>query len=125
MFPNLPILKEQTMSTATAPEWTKDRVIESMENNQRFLELAILKIYSYQTADEQESDSTTESNGRGFNAFHAEFGSSLARWIEKGVKDYGKREGETLTVGQAKAARKMMKRYAGQILRAIEEKQNS
>lgn len=60
-------------------------------------------IWEYQTAAEQDSATTTDDNGVGYNGFDADFASRIINW--KG----------TLTTRMAMAARKMLKKYAKQL----------
>lgn len=50
-------------------------------SNDRAVERAIIVLVSRQTTSEVGSGATTESNGRGFSAYHASTGTYLAKWI--------------------------------------------
>ena len=64
-------------------------------------------MYDLQTANEQNAESTSESNGQGFSASHAEFGSILAKVIKtKGV----------LTERQMIYGRRIAGHYARQVV---------
>src|SRR5690349_328082 len=69
--------------------------------------LALTTLYARQTGDEQNSGTTTHLNGQGFNAMDATFGSSLARQIAAG---------RPLTAYQLAAARRLLPKYAAQLL---------
>lgn len=72
----------------------------------------LITIYKRQTADEQQNANTTHHNGVGFTGIDAQFGSSLAtQAIKRG----------TLSEKQMFYARKMMKKYAGQLVRIMKE----
>lgn len=79
----------------------------------RFVELALLRIYERQTLDEQTSHTTKHDNARGFGAFDAEFGTSMA----KGLLKYGH-----LTPKQIGFARKMCLRYWRQLVECAKAK---
>lgn len=69
--------------------------------------LALTTLYARQTSDEQAAGATTHVNGQGFNARDAVFGSSLARQVAAG---------HPLTAYQLAAARRLLPKYAGQLL---------
>lgn len=107
-----------TTQTAAAPKkmtnaQKKAWVIAKLDASQRNVELAILAIYRRQTAQEQNADCTVEQNGVGFSGTDAEFGSSLAKGIEK----YGH-----LTAKQAVYARKIIGKYWAQLVEVAEAK---
>ena len=81
----------------------------------KWLSRAILAIYARQTPVEQDSAETLIYNKQGFSGVHAEFGTSLAKWLL---------EGRALTPKQAQAARRIMVHYTGQLVQVAEEKQN-
>ena len=63
---------------------TKTQIKALLLSNPRAVERAILALHARQTVGEQHTSSTTESNGVGFNCFHAERGSYYARWLLSG-----------------------------------------
>jgi hypothetical protein len=67
----------------------------------------LMAVYANQTADEQETNTTTESNGQGFNAQDASFGTSLAERFIKGIP---------FTEKQMASLIKMLRKYSRQIL---------
>lgn len=67
------------------------------------LKRAAKLIWERQTFAEQDSETTTDDNGIGYNGFDAKFASRIVHW--KG----------TLTVKMAMAARKMLRKYARQL----------
>ena len=68
---------------------------------------ALLFIYDRQNEDEKDSEHTRYQNGVGFNSIDAEFGSSLARQY---------RERGFLSERQMSHVKKLMRKYAGQIV---------
>jgi len=87
-------------------EWNKDTILALIEKSDTAVCRAVLAIYDRQTADEQATAATADSNGIGFNGADASFGSSLAKqFMERG----------TLSPRQIACARKMMRKYAGQL----------
>lgn len=67
------------------------------------LKRAAKLIWEYQTAEEQDSATTTDDNGVGYNGFDADFAHRIVKW-----------DG-TLTDKLAMAARKMLRKYARQL----------
>lgn len=84
----------------------KTQVQSLLMSNNRAVELALLGLLSRQTSTEQHTSTTIESNGRGFNYRHAEFGTSLAKWVQSGRR---------LTSRQLSAARPMVCHYWRQV----------
>ena len=89
-------------------KWTKDAIREMLRKSDKAVLKGLLRIYSLQTATEQETEHTKEHNGVGFSGYDAEFMTSLA----KGYIQYGR-----LTEKQMVHARKKMLRYASQLAR--------
>ncbi len=67
------------------------------------LKRAAKMIWEYQTFAEQESASTTDHNGVGYNGYDANFAARIVNW------------NGTLTTKLAMAARKMLRKYAKQL----------
>ena len=88
--------------------WTKDEMKDILTNHDDQLCKAVVKIWEYQTADEQRVGETKEHNGVGFNGLDANILSSFA--------EFYKRTG-FLTPKQIVIARKKMMKYAGQLCR--------
>lgn len=86
--------------------WTADSIKHLLDRNDTAVERAVLAIFHRQTSDEQDSGTTKHHNGRGFNAFHAERGTYYANWIQSGHR---------LTGVHLERARRMAKRYVGQL----------
>lgn len=86
--------------------WTKEAVVGLLEKNNAAVNRAVLAIYEGQTFDEKSAEYTKYSNGVGFNAFDAKRGTYYAEYIERNG---------SLTGRHLEVARKMMKKYAGQL----------
>ncbi len=78
-----------------------------------FVERALVALYNRQTADEQATEETSQSNGVGFSGVHAKFGTSMAKQIMK--NKYNKPEGQRLSPKQQPHAQKMCLRYISQL----------
>lgn len=98
----------------TAPIKTATQIVrDRLATDDVWVIRALISIYECQTADEQESKTTSHMNGCGFTGLDAQFGSSLA---EQAIKR------GTLSEKQMVYARKMMKKYAGQLVRIARAK---
>ena len=84
----------------------KSTIQTFLMSNNRAVEAALLGLLARQTVGEQRTSSTIESNGRGFNTNHAEFGTSLAMWVKSGRR---------LTSRQLAAARPIVCYYWRQV----------
>lgn len=84
-----------------------------LANNNTAVERAILALYNRQDADEQSSERTYKSNGRGFSAFDAKTGSYYARWIMSG---------RNLSGRHLEKARMMLHKYVRQLSEIAAEK---
>jgi hypothetical protein len=62
----------------------KTTIHSLLMSNNHAVELVILGLYARQTVGEQHTSTTIESNGRGFNYHHAEYGTYLAKWLQSG-----------------------------------------
>ncbi len=60
---------------------SKEQIVRALRDNDRALYKALVLLNSRQTADEQASEETKHSNGRGFNAAHAKRGTSMANFF--------------------------------------------
>lgn len=94
------------MTTIQRKVWTREEVKDQILTNDRWVERAIVAIYTRQTSHEQAIGSTTVHNGVGFAHCHASLGSYYARWIKSG---------KTLSGHHVAKARKMALRYVGQL----------
>jgi hypothetical protein len=86
--------------------YTKNEIRERITSDYRWMTRAVVAIYNYQTESEQQTDSTHDNNGVGFNGCDAEFLSSLAKQIKSGKK---------LSERQQEFAYKKIAKYAGQL----------
>jgi hypothetical protein len=86
--------------------WTKDSMKDVLNRYDDQVGKAIVKLYEFQTRDEQMSHSTKEHNGVGFNGVDAEIMTSFAEFYKK--RGY-------LTEKQLRIARKKIMKYAGQL----------
>lgn len=75
------------------------------------LEWALVTVNRGQTPFEIDARASLEHNNKGWRKCHANFGGSLADWIETGMKKYHKRLGECLTERQLFSAAKMTPMY--------------
>ena len=87
---------------------TKDYIKVQLLTDSRWLQRGIVAIFEKQTYDEQQSESTKEDNGIGFNGVDAYILSSFAKQIKAG---------RTLSPKQLPIAKKKMPKYAGQLLK--------
>ena len=91
----------------TTKNWTIEEIRNLLEESDKAVARAILAIYGRQTASEQSTETTSESNGVGFNGVDAPFLSSLAKFYEE--KGY-------LSPKQVSYGRKKIRKYAGQLV---------
>lgn len=78
-------------------------------------------MHSKESTDERDAGETNHLNGMGFNGRDAGFGTSLAKQVIKwqdGLTNYA----HPLTMPQMNAARKMLRKYAGQLAKVANEK---
>lgn len=94
---------------------TKEFVKTMLLSDSNWLYRGILAIFNKQTYDEQQSETTKEDNGVGFNGVDAYMLSSFAKQIAAG---------RTLSPKQLAIARKKMPKYAGQLIQIAKEKHN-
>jgi hypothetical protein len=89
---------------------TKDFIKNQLATNPTWAVKALVKIYERQTIDEQNSQSTKENNGIGFNGLDANILSSFAEQVNKG---------RNLSVKQMTIVYKKMPRYWKQVANLI------
>ena len=90
--------------------WTKDEIKSLIEKRDDAVIKGLLKIYEYQTRDEQNSGYTKVHNRVGFSGVDGEIMSSFASFYNRN---------EFLSPKQMKIARKKMLRYAGQLAKIV------
>ena len=101
-------------TTKETPKYTKEFLKEKLSTNAQWAIRGMLAIYKYQTEQEQASEQTVEDNGVGFSGCDANILSSFA-------KQY--KQWQRLSDKQMALVHKKMPRYAGQLLKIIEQKQ--
>lgn len=85
----------------------RDRLLDLIKTKDEFAIGGLLKIYSFQTTDEQNINNTTEKNAMGFNACDAGFMSSIAKqFLAKG----------SLSEKQIPYVKRTMPRYIEQLM---------
>lgn len=90
------------------PDVAKEIVRAKILSDDKWLEHALLALYSKQTTEEQKQQMTKDENGRGFNGRDAELLSSFA----KQLKERG-----WLSNKQKAICRRWLMKYAGQLVR--------
>ena len=103
-----------TTTAATPSPLTVEFVREMLATNDAWVLRGLIAIYHKQTESEKIAKATSASNGVGFSGVDAEFASSLA---EQAIKR------GSLSPKQMTYARKIIKKYAGQLVRLAKEKQ--
>lgn len=87
--------------------WSEDEVMNLVETNDKVLYGALKHLYACQTKDEKEASATRERNNVGFNAFDADFLTSVCKQlITKG----------SLSPKQKEVSRKKLKKYRKQLV---------
>ena len=102
-------------------ELSKELIQSRLANNDAWLFRAIVAIFEYQTADEQNAEVTAHDNGVGFNSVDATILSSFAKQIMEHAKG-ASRFASPLSPKQKEMARKRMNKYAGQLLRIAQSR---
>lgn len=93
---------------------TETEIRTKLATDQKWLERAVIVIYSRQTATEQSSRTTINDNGIGFSASDANVMSYCATWINKGNHLSGK---------FLDRARKIMPKYSKQLLKIAQARE--
>lgn len=96
--------------------WDKESLKDLLDRNDKAVYRAILLIYSFQTDEEKYIGTTKTVNGRGFSKFDVEVLSSFAMQL---------RRGQELTLKQMYVARPKIKKYVGQILQYMKDREES
>lgn len=63
--------------------WTEDEIRRLVQENDKVLYGALLKLYGEQTKDEQDDGETKHHNGVGFNGADSKFLSSVAEFLKQ------------------------------------------
>lgn len=102
---------------------TPEAILDLLDRNNLAVERAILALFKRQTPEEQATQATSASNGRGFSSFDAPKGTYYANWIKSG---------RHLTGKHLQHARMMAKKYIRQLVeeaelthRRLQETQNT
>ena len=96
--------------------WDKESLKDLLDRNDKAVYRAILLIYSFQTDEEKYMGTTKTVNGKGFSKFDVEVLSSFAMQL---------RRGQELTLKQMYVARPKIKKYVGQILQYMKNKEEN
>ena len=94
--------------------FTKEYVLQLIDQNDLALAKAILAIAARQTADEHAGERTHVANGRGFNQIDAPFLTSIAKALPKWNNH--------MTPKQIARARPMMRKYWRQLIEVAQER---
>lgn len=89
-------------------EWTVDEIKSLIDTNDIFVIRSLIKLYSYQTDEEQAGDTTSEHNGYGFNSFDAKALSGMTKILMNNF---------IISKSQVSYARTKLKKYAKQLTR--------
>jgi predicted NAD/FAD-dependent oxidoreductase len=98
---------------------TRESMLARLADSNSVVCWAVVQLYKRQTADEQRQGVTSHSNGQGFTAIDAQFGTSLAKQIL--TNEQTKRYPQHLSDKQLGAARKMLRKYASQLASVVNE----
>ena len=62
---------------------SKESIVQLLKTNDKAVTRALVVINARQTSDEQATEGTKYSNGRGFRPYHARMGTSMAKFFER------------------------------------------
>ena len=113
---NKPKRKSKKEVIINGKVWTKESVKDLLRRSDKAVERGILRIFSFQTDEEQYVGATKVVNGKGFSKFDVEILSSFALQI---------RRGKHLTEKQMYKARPKICKYAGQLLEYMRTKEDT
>ena len=88
-------------------EHNKASILALLETNNKAVERGILAIYENQTQSEKRAEKTIESNNIGFNGVDARLGTYYAKYLLSG---------KHLSGEHLNKARKLIRKYTGQLL---------
>jgi hypothetical protein len=100
---------------------TKESIASLLAKSDKAVYRGLVVLYQRQTADEKSSENTKHQNGVGFNATDAKFGTSLAKQVLTWQEATQKKYPNPLSKGQIDAARRMIRKYAGQLANVANE----
>lgn len=92
----------------TVRQWTKAQIVALLDSNDKAVARALVRLYQYQTQDEQSTLETKHTNGVGFNSADARTLTDIAQKCQ--------RFGGTLTPRQTALVRRRIRKYAGQLV---------
>lgn len=92
-------------------KYTKQSIKELLMRSDKAVKRGLVRIYEFQTYEEQHLDTANTNNGQGFSKYDVEILSSMARQIENGWQ---------LSEAQIEVARKRIVKYAGQLYNYLE-----
>ena len=113
MDSKLPKLVCEVLKQNRQPAWNAKLIRERLLISDKWVTQGVIRIFEYQTAEEQNADVTVEDNGVGFNGLDAELLSNYAKFALKSG---------FLTKGQMAYARKKMLKYSGQLAKIANSK---
>jgi len=95
----------------------KEYVRDRLGRDDRMAQKAVVKIFEFQTIDEQNAERTSYSNNVGFSGHDAPFLSSLAKQIiERTNRDPNRKSGIYLSKPQLISLKKLIKKYWKQLV---------
>ncbi len=62
-------------------EWTKERIVDLLQTNDKAVGRALLRLLENQTSDEQIAQDVKHRNNMGFRPCHARMGTSMAQFF--------------------------------------------
>lgn len=95
-----------TQRSLTFVRFTREAIALLLRTDNKAVERAITRLYSFQTATEQATQNTLNRNGAGFSAADASKGSYYAKWIA---------QGRSLSGRHLNHARSMVLKYTKQL----------
>ena len=78
------------MSNEAKKVWTRGEIEDMLRTQNGAVERAMVAIWERQTGDEQVTQTTNHSNGRGFCGWAARSGTYYAEWVRSGRRLNGK-----------------------------------
>ena len=96
--------------------WTPEAIKEAIITNDKAVKAALLRIYSFQTMEEQDHEQTVESNGKGFNGTDAKILSSFSLQLK--TKGW-------LSPKQIALSRKRLLKYSRQLFMYMVSERNA
>jgi hypothetical protein len=63
-------------------EWTKERIVNLLETNDKAVGRALIRLLQNQTSDEQIAEDVKHRNSKGFRPCHARMGTNMAKFFQ-------------------------------------------